>query len=81
MLSLPSQGFIISIRYKTLIPAGVLVAVALAASVAIEKLNDTNTFLAERYEEIEAVRLIELSVNCLVYPLVTGIANNSSETE
>lgn len=75
----------ISIRYKALIPAGVLggvlIAMALAASVAIEKLNDTNTSLAERYEEIEAVRLIELSVNRLVYPLVAGTAKKPTELQ
>jgi len=72
----------ISIRYKAVLPVGVLAIILAATSwladIALTKLYDTTHSLVGRFHEIEEVRQMEAEANKLVYALF-GVATTASD--
>lgn len=72
-----------SIRYKALVPmgllAGVLLTLIVIAVVALSQLMNINRSMAGRYYEIEEIRQIEVGVSKLVVPYISYLETRSNE--
>lgn len=75
----------VSIRYKAVVPVGVLAVVlaatAVAATMALTQLRDAARSLVERFHEIDEVRQVATQASQLVYPLVDYAASPSEESK
>lgn len=73
----------ISIRYKALIPmgllAGLLLTIVAIAVFALSQVMTINQSLAGRYYEIEEIRQIEVGVSKLVIPFISYLETGASE--